>query len=135
MKRKVRFFRQHSLETCGISCMLMVLDAFGKVLYPTEKQERKLYGIYRCRVFKGTLASAIADCLSANGLNVAVYHSSRRFLDNQNGYFPEPLYQAMLAEYMLTLQKSYTKGLLTLLTHRETSEAPAYFYRSCGRHP
>lgn len=37
--------------------------------------------------------------------------------------------------YMLTLQKSYTKGLLTLLTHRETSEAPAYFYRSCGRHP
>ena len=36
---------------------------------------------------------------------------------------------------MLTLQKSYTKRLLTLLTHRETSEAPAYFYRSCGRHP
>ena len=37
--------------------------------------------------------------------------------------------------YIRTLQKSYTKGLLTLLTHRETSEAPAYFYRSCGRHP
>ena len=34
------------------------------------------------------------------------------------------------------LQKSYTKGLLTLLTHRETSEAPAYFYPpSCGRQP
>ena len=41
----------------------------------------------------------------------------------------------MLESIMLTLQKSYTKGLLTLLTHRETSEAPAYFYRSCGRHP
>lgn len=40
-----------------------------------------------------------------------------------------------LSLFMLTLQKSYTKGLLTLLTHRETSEAPAYFYRSCGRHP
>ena len=39
------------------------------------------------------------------------------------------------AVLLLTLQKSYTKGLLTLLTHRETSEAPAYFYRSCGRHP
>ena len=105
MKRKVRFFRQHSLETCGISCMLMVLDAFGKVLYPTEKQERKLYGIYRCRAFKGTLASAIADCLSANGLNVEVYHSSRRFLDNQNGYYPEPLYQAMLEEYTKTIER------------------------------
>lgn len=59
-----------------------------------------------CKVqIKGTLASAIADCLSANGLNVAVYHSSRRFLDNQNGYFPEPLYQAMLAEYTKTIER------------------------------
>ena len=36
---------------------------------------------------------------------------------------------------LLTRDLVYTKGLLTLLTHRETSEAPAYFYRSCGRHP
>ena len=39
MKLKARFFRQHSLETCGISCILIVLDAFGPVKDPTEKQE------------------------------------------------------------------------------------------------
>lgn len=70
---KLRFYRQHSLETCGISCVLMVLDAFRRVRYPIEKQERKLYEIYRCKAFKGVLASSIADCLSKNELDVEVY--------------------------------------------------------------
>lgn len=103
MKRKVRFFRQHSLETCGISCILMVLDAFGRVQYPTAKQERKLYGIYRCRAFKGTLASAIAECLSKNKLNVRLFHSSPQYMDNQNGYYPDQLYREMLKEYVNTI--------------------------------
>ena len=112
MRRKVRFFRQHSLETCGISCVLMVLYAFGRVQYPTAKQERKLYGIYRCRAFKGTLASAMADCLLRNGLDVAVYHSSRRFLDNRNGYYPEPLYREMLKEYTETAERVADRAAL-----------------------
>ena len=102
---KVRFFRQHSLETCGISCILTALDAFGLVQYPTEKQEMKLYGIYRCRAFKGTLASAAADCLSKNGLEVGLYHSSPEYLDNLDGYFPEPLFRAILEEYTETLER------------------------------
>lgn len=105
MKRKIRFFRQHSLETCGISCVLMILDCFGKVQYPTAKQERKLYAIFRCRAFKGTLAPAIADCLSANRLNTAVYHSSPRYMENRNAYYEEPLYAAILDEYTKTVQK------------------------------
>ena len=105
MKRKVRFFRQHSLETCGISCILMVLDYYGRVKYPTVKQEEKLCGIYRCRAFKGTLASAIADCLSQNSLETELFHSSVRYLDNQNGYYPESLYQAILDEYMGTVNR------------------------------
>ena len=105
MKREMRFFRQHSLETCGISCILMVLDACGKVQYPTVKQEEKLYGIYRCRAFKGTLASSIAECLSRNGLEVSVCHSSYDYLDNQNGYYEEKLYQDLLAEYTKTIDR------------------------------
>ena len=42
-------------------------------------------------------------------------------------HFYGPSMPAIYAK-LLTLQKSYTKGLLTLLTHRETSEAPAYEY-------
>lgn len=77
----------------------MVLDAFGKVQYPTVKQEQKLYGIYRCMAFKGTLASAIGECLSKNRLNVSIYHSSSAYLDNRDGYYPESLYHEILEEY------------------------------------
>ncbi len=96
---KIRFFRQHSLETCGISCILMVLDHYRKVKYPTARQELRLYALYRCKAFKGTLAAAIADCLSRNGLKTAVYHSSDTYLDDRDGYYPEPLYRAILEEY------------------------------------
>lgn len=105
MKRKMRFFRQHSEETCGISCILMILDAFGRVQYPTVKQERKLYMLYRCKAFKGTLAASIAECLSKNGLHVSVFHSAPQYLDNQNGYYPEQLYREMLEEYSGTIEK------------------------------
>ena len=103
MRQKVRFFRQHTLETCGISCILMVLHTRGKVRYPTVKQERKLYGIYRCRAFRGTLASAIADCLSRNGLEVSLFHSSSRYMDNRDAYYPEDLYESLLKEYTGTV--------------------------------
>ena len=75
------------------------------------------------------LAKGIRDaCFSAPDASVEgiEYHPDRKLDKAQMLRF---------ATCMLTLQKSYTKGLLTLLTHRETSEAPAYFYRSCGRHP
>ena len=114
-KRKIRFFRQHSLETCGISCILMILDYYGKVKYPTEKQEQKLYALYRCRAFKGTLASAIADCLTRNRLKATVYHSSEKYLDNRSGYYPEPLYRAILDEYTGTLFRAGDR------THTETA--------------
>lgn len=102
-KRKIRFFRQHSLETCGISCILMVLDYYKKVEYPTARQERRLYALYRCRAFKGTLAPAIAECLSKNALAVQIWHSSEDYLDNRDGYYPEPLYRAILDEYKNTV--------------------------------
>ena len=104
VKRRLRFFRQHSLETCGISCILMVLDYYRKVQYPTAKQERKLYALYGCRAFRGTLASSIADCLSKNRLKTEIYHSSLHFMDNRDSYNPEPLYQAILDEYVQTIK-------------------------------
>ncbi len=93
------------METCGISCILMVLYYYHRVAYPTEKQERKLYRLYGCRCFKGTLASAIADCLSRNRLDVGLFHSSPDFLDNRDGYFPEPLFGQMQEEYTRTVER------------------------------
>lgn len=53
MRKKLRFYKQHSMETCGPACMLMLLDLYGKIEYPTPKQEMKLYSLYRSKVFKG----------------------------------------------------------------------------------
>lgn len=103
MRRKLRYFKQHTEETCGISSILMILYCFHRVQYPTEKQEKKLYRIYRCRAFCGVMAAAAAECLARNRLAVAVYHSSPDGLENRGGYYPEPLFRAILAEYRETL--------------------------------
>lgn len=87
------------METCGISCILMLLDYYRRVTYPTAKQERKLYSLYRCRAFRGVTAAAAADCLSKNGLQVRLLHSFEAMMDNRDGYFPDDLYRAMLEEY------------------------------------
>jgi len=105
MKRQLRFFRQHSLETCGISCILMILDYYHRVQYPTVKQERKLYGIYRSQAFCGVQAASAAECLSKNRLNVVLYHGSPALIENRNGYYPEALYQSILQEYYRTLDR------------------------------
>ena len=106
MKRKLRYFRQHTLETCGISCILMILDYFHRIQYPTEKQERKLYSLYRCRSFCGVHAASAAECLSKNRLSVALYHSSPRGLENRDNYFPEALFCAIFDEYQAALDRA-----------------------------
>ena len=99
MRKKIRFFHQHTPETCGPSCALMLLDLYRKVKYPTPKQERKLYGIYRSRAFLGTSGAALARCLSRNALDVRLIHSSEQMMENKNGYFADSLYRALLEEY------------------------------------
>lgn len=99
MRKKLRFYKQHSMETCGPACMLMLLDLYRKIEYPTVKQEMKLYSLYRSKSFKGVNGAAIANCLSKNGLNVHLAHSSAEMMDNRGGYFTDELYAALLAEY------------------------------------
>lgn len=105
MRKKIRFYKQHSMETCGPACILMLLDLYGKIEYPTQKQEMKLYSLYRSKVFKGVNGAAIANCLSRNGLNVHLVHSSARMMDNRDGYFPEELFAGLLAEYRSECEK------------------------------
>ena len=104
MRKKVRFFHQHrfpnhTMETCGAACLLMVLDYYRKVQYPTKKMELKLYKLYKSRVFKGMPASYAADALAWNGLQVQLLHSSPRMMENRDGYYEWDLYQALWREY------------------------------------
>lgn len=105
MRRKLRFYKQHSMETCGPACMLMLLDLYRKVEYPTPKQEMKLYSLYRSKAFKGVNGAAIANCLSRNRLNVHLVQSSPQMMDNRDGYFSEQLHMALLAEYRAEVEK------------------------------
>ena len=106
MRKKIRFYRQHTMETCGAACLLMLLDLYRKVEYPTPKQELKLYSLYRSRAFKGMNGASIANCLSKNGLEVSLLHSSPRMMENRDDYYDEGLYQALLAEYRSDAEKS-----------------------------
>ena len=105
MRKKIRFFKQHTLETCGAACMLMLLDYYGKVEYPTAKMEMKLYSLYRSRAFKGMNGGEAARCLARNGLSVHLMHSSAAMMENRDGYFPEELYRALFSEYREAVEK------------------------------
>ena len=88
MRKNIQFYSQHTLETCGPACMLMLLDLYRKIEYPTPKQEMKLYSLYRSKAFRGVNGAAIANCLSKNNLAVHLVHSSSQMMDNREGYFP-----------------------------------------------
>lgn len=105
MRKKIRFFKQHTMETCGPACMLMILDLYRKVEYPTPKQEMKLYSLYRSSAFKGVNGAAIANCLSKNNLDVTLIQSFHQKMDNRDGYYPEELYEALQGEYQAALEK------------------------------
>ena len=105
MRKKIRFFKQHTMETCGAACMLMRLDLYRKVEYPTPKQEMKLYSMYRSAAFKGVNGAAIANCLSRNNLEVTLIQSFHQKMDNRDGYYPEELYESLQGEYQAALDK------------------------------
>lgn len=102
---KIRFFPQHTPETCGISCILMIAKYFKKIEYTSIGQEKNLYELYRCKKYMGTLASAAAACLSYKyHLDVAVYHSSSEYLENKENYFDTKTFGEIYEEYKNTIK-------------------------------
>lgn len=109
MRKKIRFYKQHSMETCRPACMLMLLDLYGKIEYPTPKQEMKLYSLYRSKAFRGVNGAAIANCLARNGLDIHLVLSSLQMMDNRNGYFSDALFAELLVEYQSEEAKCFDK--------------------------
>lgn len=102
----VKFFGQHAFEeygitnceTCGISCVLMVLDYFDKG-HPSKGKERDLYNRYRIKRNKGVLGGAVARILSEKGLLVKLVHSSENLFDNKDGYYSEEMFDDFLNQH------------------------------------
>lgn len=119
--KKIKVYRQHRLEqygidklvTCGICCLMMVLDYFG-IEYPTVKKEATYYEKYGAEATEGTLGAAIAFALCIRGLKVKLVHSSEQMLENQNGYFSDEIHQALLKEHLGYIESA--KGRFDLET-------------------
>lgn len=105
MRNKIRFYKQHTMETCGSACMLMLLDLYRKVKYPTPKQEMKLYSLYRSSAFKGVNGAAIANCLSKNNLDITLIQSFHQKMENLDDYYSEELYESLQEEYQSSVEK------------------------------
>ena len=102
MKHRIRFYKQHTKETCGIACALILLDYYDrKVSYPTRKMEKKLYDIYKSKALKmGVSGARLSELLAKNDLDVRLLHSSENFLENRSGYFAPEQFDAFFSEYV-----------------------------------
>ena len=121
MKHRIRFFKQHSNETCGIACALILLDYYDrKVSYPTTKMETKLYTKYKFAALKkGVPGPQLACLLAKNKLDVKLCHSSENILENLGGYFAPEIFDAFLREYTAKLEEY--KGLFSFEKGTEIS--------------
>ncbi len=110
--RKMNFYGQHGFpdygisetETCGTSCFMMALDYFG-IEFPKKSKEPVYYRKYKVQKQKGTLGSAIAFALSEKGLSAKIVHSSEKYLDNENDYYSEELYNTFLEQHKKYIAK------------------------------
>ncbi len=110
---KVRTYKQHTMETCGISCLLMVLDAFGKG-YPTLAKENELHTHYSAKVTKGTLGASIACAMRSKWLDVELCHASPNALENtctdedgvERPYFPPEVFEQILSKHEEDIRKA-----------------------------
>jgi len=111
MREQIRFFAQHPLEgrdipeTCGAACVLMLLDYYGRVQYPTVKLEHDLYSRYRVNGYMGMTAAGVARCLSfpRNALKVHLVQSFQEKMENRGGAFAPDVYEKIMASHTMHL--------------------------------
>ena len=104
--RTITFFRQHSPTTCGPSCVLMLLDYYERIDYPTEKMEENLYNRYKVNGYKGMTGAAVARCLSypKNRLKVHLVQSFEERMENKGNLFAESDYEKITESHQMHLR-------------------------------
>lgn len=125
MQKKGIFLPQQTMETCGISCILMALTAFRRIRKPEpsvmdEKSiEASFYEMYGgekpgegTKEIKGTLGGAIAYALGVRKLSVELWHESEALMENRDGYYPPQMHEKMLAAHKAWIDKSEGKTIV-----------------------
>ena len=109
MRKKLRLYRQTWDETCGPACILMLLDYYKIITYPTKRAEKEIYDAYETDVYPGMNGAAVARHLAQRGLKPTIYYSSENGMDNKERYFEEGIYQGLLLEYHTQIEKANGK--------------------------
>jgi len=125
MRKKIRHYPQHPLdpsnptmETCGAACVLMLLDYYGRIPYPTPKMEHTIYRRYKVNGYKGMTGAAVARCLSDpkealdkyltnrnKTLDVHLVQSYEEKMDNCGDLFPREDYEKIMESHSMHFRK------------------------------
>ena len=109
LMKEIKHFPQHPLdpknptmETCGAACVMMLLDYYDRISYPTPKMEHKLYNRYRVNGYKGMTGAGVARCLAfeKNELEVHLVQSFQCRMDTGNN---DPVYEKIADSHEMHL--------------------------------
>jgi len=133
MKEKIRYFPQHPLdpknptmETCGAACVLMLLDYYNMITYPTPSMEVAVYSRHKVNGYKGMTGAAVANCLSdpkealkkyltnpKKALDVHLVQSFEEEMDNRGDLFFQEDYEKIVESHLMHLKKCKDRIQLT----------------------
>ncbi len=129
--KKPEYRSQVTLETCGISCLLMALEAFG-LENASRGMQHKYYRDYGAKSTPGTLGATIAYVLLSKGLGkrlcVKIVHASENYLENHGGYFEEEKFNRILAEHKKWLEAAENIKALKKLPEDEYACVSGHYF-------
>lgn len=132
MKEKIRYYPQHPLdplnptmETCGAACVLMLLDYYNMITYPTPSMEVAVYSRHKVNGYKGMTGAAVANCLSdpkealkkyltnpKKALDVHLVQSFEEEMDNRGDLFFQEDYEKIVESHLMHLKNAKTASSL-----------------------
>lgn len=118
-RKEVRPYFQRGTQSCGPSCVLMILDYYklitnsrGDPTKPTPRMETALYNDCRSQVrwngeqFQGVQGASMAHCLARRyNMDVRLIHSCENGMENRKGFYPDELFAMLLEEYRDMVEK------------------------------
>lgn len=108
MEKNIKLYKQHG-NTCGIACMLMILEYYG-IIKANKYYEKKYYNIYKSHFLDGVPFSAIAYHLVKQNLVVSIFHSEK-YLFKKNDYLDSSMFESLINEYKMFLKSAKEKNL------------------------
>ncbi len=120
MEKNIHPYKQKGM-TCAISCMLMVLEYYGK-LKANALFEKDLYRKYRSKIIEGTPLSAVAFHFAKVGFNVDIVHSEKKYFSNEKKLLDPDIFEKSMIEYTNYIEWGMAKGVKSYTDYEITAD-------------